>query len=391
MNDSGDVIIAQTPDGGDITIADGIIAMSGGLESTAYLALFGGNFEDNGRNNNPSSWWGNRGEIADRQIRSRTQNLLRSIPATSGNLLLIKQAVLLDLAFFISLKIASSLTVAVTIPALNNINIKVDIIAEGVESSFNFTENWKSTTSQQFIVNNQSGIVSEPLVLSYSEQTLADPSLVAYWRFGEASGTVAVDELGNTDGVYVGGPTLGVPGLITGDTDTAVNFLNNTQWMVASGPALAIATEYTLEAWVTFTTINPFGPTDNQQTIFVKRSNGIASTTEFVLDVAFGGVFRLLGANGAVNSTTQLVAGVKYYVVGTRINDIGSIYINGVLDISGPLPAPFASTQPVGVGVASDFGTPLASVLGVLDDPALYNAAFSAQKVSNRYAKGMNL
>ena len=47
---------------------------------------------------------------------------------------------------------------------------------------------------------------------------------VAYWRLGESSGTVAVDETGNYNGTYVGSPTLGVDGLLLGDTNTAVSF-----------------------------------------------------------------------------------------------------------------------------------------------------------------------
>jgi Concanavalin A-like lectin/glucanases superfamily len=379
MSDAGDVKLFQTENGGDISIIDGVIAMNGGLESSAYLALFGG-----------SDWWGNRAEVSERQYISRTGKLLQSLPLTSSNLLEIEDAVASDLSFFTELKIASSVEIVVSIPALNTVSIAITITADGKETDFTFTENWKALIIEDLNSGGQIGVVPPP-ILSYAEETLLDPTLVAYWRFGESSGVVAVDELGNTNGTYVGSPTLGVSGLIIGDTDTAVNFADNTRWMVADGPALAVANEYTLEAWVIFDVINPPGPTDNNQTIFNKRFNGEASTTEFVLDVAFGGNFRLLGAVGWVISTTQLVAGVKYYVVGTRLNDVGSIYINGVLDVSGPLPTAFVGIQPLGVGVASDFGTPLASVRGTIDEPALYNTAFDLEKVQTRYNKGLNL
>jgi hypothetical protein len=50
-------------------------------------------------------------------------------------------------------------------------------------------------------------------------------SPIAYWRLGEASGTSAADASGNGHtGTYVGSPTLGVAGLLTGDADTAVTF-----------------------------------------------------------------------------------------------------------------------------------------------------------------------
>lgn len=45
-----------------------------------------------------------------------------------------------------------------------------------------------------------------------------------YWRFVEPSGSVCVDEMGNPSGLYVGYPTLGVPGLLVGAADTAATF-----------------------------------------------------------------------------------------------------------------------------------------------------------------------
>ena len=57
----------------------------------------------------------------------------------------------------------------------------------------------------------------------YRAAVLADSPL-AYWRLGETSGTVAHDETGNGhDGTYVGGVTLGQPGALTGDANTAVS------------------------------------------------------------------------------------------------------------------------------------------------------------------------
>jgi hypothetical protein len=51
-----------------------------------------------------------------------------------------------------------------------------------------------------------------------------DDAPVAYWRLGESSGEVADDEIGTQDGAFLNGVTLGVPGAIPNDTNTAVNF-----------------------------------------------------------------------------------------------------------------------------------------------------------------------
>ena len=147
MIQQGDIVLFQTNDDGEITVENGIVEMSGGLETAAYVSLFGGNEDDDGLDNNSFTWWANHHEIdPDRQYRSETQNLLQSLPATTGNLRRLEDAANRDLAWFITKKVASSISITVTIPALNRIKIIVDIEAQGLESSFEFVENWKAGT-----------------------------------------------------------------------------------------------------------------------------------------------------------------------------------------------------------------------------------------------------
>lgn len=134
-NQQGDVNLFQTDDDGDITVVGGIVTMVGGLETSAYLSLFGGN-ED------LSNWWGNiDADDKSKEYRSETQNLLQSIPATTGNLRRIEDAANRDLAWFITDKVASSVAVVVTMPALNKIKITVNIDGGSLE----FVENWKAS------------------------------------------------------------------------------------------------------------------------------------------------------------------------------------------------------------------------------------------------------
>lgn len=144
MAQQGDVSLFQTTDGGEITVEDGIVEMSGGLETAAYLSLFGGNEDDDGRADNSANWWGNLDEIDPaQQYRSETQNLLQAIPATTGNLRRIEDAAKRDLAWFVENKVASSVTVLASIPGVNRVNIAILIEARGIESNFKFVENWK--------------------------------------------------------------------------------------------------------------------------------------------------------------------------------------------------------------------------------------------------------
>ncbi len=143
----GDVLLFQTDDEGDINVVDGLVEMSGGLETAAYLSLFGGNEDDTGADGSSLIWWANLDETDPAfQYRSETQSLLQGIPAITGNLIRIEDAVRRDLAWFIDKKIASTIVITVSIPGINRIKIIVDIEARGEESSFEFVENWKVST-----------------------------------------------------------------------------------------------------------------------------------------------------------------------------------------------------------------------------------------------------
>jgi len=161
-----DIFLFQTIDDGEINVEDGIIEMSGGLDTAAYLSLFGGNEDCSGRATCPFSWWGNFAEIDKaNQYVSETQYLLKSLPVTTGNLSRIKDAATRDLQWFLDKKIASSVTVTVSIPALNTVKINVNIIAQGLESSFEFVENWKAMINPPFEASESIAVDVPPAVL----------------------------------------------------------------------------------------------------------------------------------------------------------------------------------------------------------------------------------
>jgi len=145
----GDVLLYQSLDGGEINYINGQPEMTGGFETAAYLSLFGGNKNDDGSKDNSFTWWGNVDEEdPDKRYISRTQYILQGLPATVGNLRRLEEAVRLDLNWFLTSKIASSVEVEAVIPDINKVNISVTIKAEGKESQFNFTENWRAFNSQ---------------------------------------------------------------------------------------------------------------------------------------------------------------------------------------------------------------------------------------------------
>lgn len=142
-----DVLLYQTNDNGEVEIEGGLITLTPGLDTAAYLSLFGGNWKDDGSQNNRQTWWGNLDETEPaKRYRSETQYLLGTIPATSRNLRRIEDAATRDLQWLLDESIASSLTVSASLIGLNRVKIEIIVRAEGDESQFNYTENWRAST-----------------------------------------------------------------------------------------------------------------------------------------------------------------------------------------------------------------------------------------------------
>ena len=141
----GDVLIYQAADGGELAMQGGVLALTGGFESAVYLSLFGGNRDDDGREQNRMNWWGNLSESNPaRQYRSETQYLILRLNPTSGNLLRIEDAMRADLGWFLTENIVSDLETGARIPRKDELQLNVVLFAEGDEQSFSFTENWRA-------------------------------------------------------------------------------------------------------------------------------------------------------------------------------------------------------------------------------------------------------
>lgn len=124
-----DVLLRQTNDGGNITILGGLLLLAEGLETAAYLSLFGGNEDDPAEGDTEFQWWGNLLDAEpERAYRSETQYLLRALPAIPFNLRRIEQAAGRDLKWMIDTGNARSVTAEATIPAVNRVALALVII-----------------------------------------------------------------------------------------------------------------------------------------------------------------------------------------------------------------------------------------------------------------------
>jgi len=139
-----DVALRHTVDDGEIESVNGQIVLADGLESSVYMSLFGGNEDDSGLGGDDlKQWWGNLGETDPaRRYRSETQNLLRAIPATAANLRRIEEAAGRDTSWLTELRIATSVEATATIPALNRVNLLVEVVIGKSRYRFTFNETW---------------------------------------------------------------------------------------------------------------------------------------------------------------------------------------------------------------------------------------------------------
>lgn len=150
MDNQGDVLLFQSADGGNIAIGlNQDVTLTGGFETDFFLSLFGGNEEDDGSVNNTQNWWANLLENDPTfQFRSRTQNLLISLPLVSGNLRKIEDAVKYDLKSYVDLGAITELSVVATITGARRVKIVINAFADGKNISITFLAHWQAMESE---------------------------------------------------------------------------------------------------------------------------------------------------------------------------------------------------------------------------------------------------
>ncbi len=229
------------------------------------------------------------------------------------------------------------------------------------------------------------------MATGYPAQVLADAPL-AYWRFDEASGKkTAVDSSGHgNDATYQGGITLGAPGALAGDSDTAATF-DGTSGFVTAGNLFAFSgqTAFSLEAWVS---VQP----QSSYVGVITRNDAVGGPPSegFLLFVdPSGGPFGFQRLDGPNTSTAASVASPAAsgftYVVATFDGLALVVYVNG--ESQGSQTAAFSI-----VGAVADFvvgaeaGGADHFFAGTLDEVAVYDKALSANEVIAHYVAGLN-
>jgi hypothetical protein len=223
----------------------------------------------------------------------------------------------------------------------------------------------------------------------YAGAVLADSPL-AYWRFDELTGTTAVDSSGHgNDAHYTGGVSLGAPGALTGEDDTAVSF-DGVTGFVDAGHLFAFPGQvpFSIEAWVSAQASTSY--------MGVAASNDAAGgppTEGYLLFVAPPGgtlgLQRIDGDNVSTAAGTSNLAGSGYMYVVAAFDGVElDVYANG--ELQGTQTASFAIAGAVAdFVVGAEAGGSSNFFAGSLDEVAVYDHALSADRVRAHYLAGV--
>jgi hypothetical protein len=218
---------------------------------------------------------------------------------------------------------------------------------------------------------------------AYAAAVLADTPL-AYWRLGEPSGsTTCVDQTGHgyTANV-VGTITLGVPGALAHDTNTAAQFSGGSGHIdvgnVLDAPSPA---PFSWEVWVKPTSIGAYADFISRMT-YTASGNPTTGTYMFAFNTAgmnLGFERWVARASSMAIDTAGLVVGSWAHVVATvDATGAGVLWVNGTEVGTGTTPTAVPATN-----AHLLFGVALACTL---DEIAIYDHVLSASRVAAHYA-----
>ena len=302
---------------------------------------------------------------------------------------------LADVSFGMAIQKGASLIVTTNSTALVWVPTSGALGMSWVSNEFNST-GWTAATNG---LGFETGVREDPATVA-ADVLASGP--VAYWRLGEAAGTVftnagAIASTG--DGTGSGGLTLGVAGpqspaykgLET--TNRGVRF-DGATGKIETGytPDLNPATAFTVEFWArptSFTTGNRcpvssinYTPTGRAGYLFYQSA---ASQWEFRVGRGDSTNFVGLAAGGAVQTSTW------QHIVGVCDGASVRLHVNGVQVSSNLLTGGFVpnATEKFRLGCTGATNAP-SWFAGDLDEVALFNRALSASEISNRYQVALN-
>ena len=214
---------------------------------------------------------------------------------------------------------------------------------------------------------------------SYRDTVLGQNGLVSYWRLGETSGTTAADSKATNNGTYLNGVTLGAPGAIANDPNTAAAFNGTTNKI--SLPTLSTTGDFTIEGWTYLTSASStnqtmYGTTGNAR--LLARPGTPGTPTAAYAGVWLNGTEYYLQPNSVASNVNTWV-----YWVMTRQGNTLTLYRNGA-QIGQRTDLPSTATANISGWIGAQGGNTY-FLTGSIDDVAVYSSALSPAAVTNHY------
>jgi hypothetical protein len=215
-----------------------------------------------------------------------------------------------------------------------------------------------------------------------------------WWRLGDTSGTVAVEQMKGANGTYVAAPTLGVAGTIAGDTNTAVTFNGTTQSVTL--PALdgfeaAVANGFTFECKAKVNT-GAIGTILGLTAVVSRGFGGVLTSVAFAVYAnkgpsGFANGFMTVSVNGREFATaiaTPITAAGMHEVVVTHSGQGGTLQLS-VDGTDYPLTetgvGPFSVLSTPGQPSAGNIGSTFS---GTIDEVIIWQGVLDATVRNNR-------
>lgn len=187
------------------------------------------------------------------------------------------------------------------------------------------------------------------------------------------------------NGSYMGSPTLGVPGLITRDTNAAVSAAGRFG-QIPYGTWMNV-NQFSIEAWIK---PNAGALASGVQCHIVLRDNlgngGGDSQWRMSLESGKLGFLLWHPAVTQLVGSTLLTAGNKYHCVLTYDNAFMTIYLNGVQDAQVAATGAVTTGQPITFGAMGSNNE--TGWTGITDDAAFYNRALTPAEVNANFLSG---
>lgn len=246
------------------------------------------------------------------------------------------------------------------------------------------TATWTSSASDNGSVSHIVIKGGGPSLSGYPAEVDAD-NPIAYWRLGEASGSI-LDSAGSTTGTANGTPTRNVAGLINAtDDDGAIDFDGTDDYIgIPSVPAMG--STWSMEAWVRQDALGTHCIVSGNVLLYPQISTtGVGNVSVFWRN-SVSAAQSLTSPSFATNYGYRV--GEPLHVVATHTGNLTILYVNGseVARESAQNSESYASaTFDIGRrGTGSFFE-------GAIDEVALYDTALSATRVNDHYEAGVAL